>query len=590
MPMRNNRQISGKTPRPRRAGPSGLPPASSQPKEPLTPANHTPTKWRISMLSRPWVVSSVFVLLLATVAWIAVKPRWETNDDPGMMMLAHGVGLAAEPTPNIVYSNVLWGHLVQAMPSLGHATGYATATAACLLVAAWSLMFALNIRLAGGTGPLIAVLLCVICLIRAFTVWQFTVTAGLVMVSGVAVALVALREPSAARRLTLLSVACLLAMLSSLIRLEAAALVVLVAFPLFVSREYLRRPETLMAGGIVLSFVLATYLYSRATYGGEEWDTFRAFEPVRWAITDFQAGAQLRAAPEVMARHGVFPDELALLERWGFLSPELTDPMRWAPALDELGATEYREGAWAGARAGLQALARPGLLWLAACAVCLALMRPSWRILVCWAIFVGTICLLGVLGRPGVERVYVAPLVTLAISPLFSPLGGVKDESPRWRAMGSVLLLALIAILYVPDMLTRARANDASFRAYARAIASVGDEDIVAWGFRFPYQLAYPPLGPIPSMDTKHLALGGFTYVPYAYTATEERAGRGVLDRMRSPEGVLVAADDFELNLLNRYLGRRSGEFAASETIVDMPGLKLSRWKVRPISGAETRR
>ena len=67
---------------------------------------------------RPRAVVALAVFAVAfALACTLLSPRWETNDDVGMAMAAHGFGLAVAPTPALIYSNVLWGHLVQAIPS-----------------------------------------------------------------------------------------------------------------------------------------------------------------------------------------------------------------------------------------------------------------------------------------------------------------------------------------------------------------------------------------------------------------------------------------------------------------------------------------
>src|SRR5690242_5295495 len=114
---------------------------------------------------------------------VAFAPlRWETNDDPGMAMAAHGYGLAAIGTPNLVYSNVLWGHLVRAIPSLGGVLGYSLAALAALFAAGWTLLHAT--RRAGA--PWYAAIAGVyVVVIPAVLAPQFTLTAGLLTAAAV---------------------------------------------------------------------------------------------------------------------------------------------------------------------------------------------------------------------------------------------------------------------------------------------------------------------------------------------------------------------------------------------------------------------
>jgi len=55
---------------------------------------------------------------------MAIEPRWETNDDVAMAMVAHGFGIAAHPSPHIVFSNSIWGFVAQALHRLTPLPGY----------------------------------------------------------------------------------------------------------------------------------------------------------------------------------------------------------------------------------------------------------------------------------------------------------------------------------------------------------------------------------------------------------------------------------------------------------------------------------
>lgn len=62
--------------------------------------------------------------MAALSTWFA--PVWETNDD--VAMVAHGYGFADQPSPNLLFSNVIWGHLVQSLNGLFGLQGYSVGT------------------------------------------------------------------------------------------------------------------------------------------------------------------------------------------------------------------------------------------------------------------------------------------------------------------------------------------------------------------------------------------------------------------------------------------------------------------------------
>ena len=97
----------------------------------------------------PALLSFLLVATLIVSLFLAFEPRWETNDDLAMSMIAHGYGLAAYDSPQLVFSNILWGYLVRALPAINGVLGYSLATIGVLLVYGWAILYFL-IRLGIG--------------------------------------------------------------------------------------------------------------------------------------------------------------------------------------------------------------------------------------------------------------------------------------------------------------------------------------------------------------------------------------------------------------------------------------------------------
>ena len=58
----------------------------------------------------------------------AFDPRWESNDDVTMSMVAHGYGIASYGSDLLFFSNVLWGSFVRSLPMIDGILGYSIAT------------------------------------------------------------------------------------------------------------------------------------------------------------------------------------------------------------------------------------------------------------------------------------------------------------------------------------------------------------------------------------------------------------------------------------------------------------------------------
>src|SRR4051794_20988339 len=75
----------------------------------------------------PFLTALLFTAVLATIAIRILPPFWETNDDVGMAMILDGYGLAAYPSPGILFPNILYGYALAALPQIGDISRYGLA-------------------------------------------------------------------------------------------------------------------------------------------------------------------------------------------------------------------------------------------------------------------------------------------------------------------------------------------------------------------------------------------------------------------------------------------------------------------------------
>ncbi len=187
-------------------------------------------------------IAAAFVLFLCLV----FGARWETNDNVAMSMVAHGYGVAAFGSPNLIFSNVLWGHLVRAIPQINGILGYSIATLGVLITVGTVLLFGLY-RL--GAGYTASLFLLVLLLARPVLLPQFTINAGLLLVGAIICWHLYARQID---RQALLA-GCLLAFAGWLVRSNEFLLLLLVALPLLPWRILLRRRSSQVS---ILALVL----------------------------------------------------------------------------------------------------------------------------------------------------------------------------------------------------------------------------------------------------------------------------------------------------------------------------------------------
>ncbi|MBX9778454.1 MAG: hypothetical protein K2Y71_29115 [Xanthobacteraceae bacterium] len=508
---------------------------------------------------QPAIFSLGLVAIQTTALYLVFEPRWETNDDVAMSMVAHGYGLTVQGSPHLIFSNVLWGYVVRAIPSIGGVSGYAVATIVSLGIVGWSILHCLH-RLGVAYG--IALLAVVLILLRPLQFPQFTITAGLLVVAAVVV----LQAYDHLRSTTLLLTGCALLLASFLVRQLEFILVLFVGIPLLPWQALLQRREAqfaLPALGLALTIAFAMDAWS---YSGQEWSTFSELNGIRGQFTDFGAGPRLLQQPEILARHGYSQNDISLVEHWFFVDPNIASPVALTSMFTELGrpAPLALESVRSGMLA-IEALAAPELLPLLLVALALLIVAPHWRVAIAWALCLAAVFTIGALGKPGAVRVYV-PLVALLI--VASLMFGLRDSITQRRVVAGTLLIGCLFNLY--RLIPEASASAQKIQQVQVDMAQLPQGPIVIWGASFPFEYAFPPLREIKSDAPKIYGLDVFTLAPFSVGSSEYAAGRGLVERLQSSDGLPIIVLQNNVEMLRKYclerLGKRLTETSTRET------------------------
>ncbi|MCW1979066.1 hypothetical protein [Xanthomonas campestris] len=501
---------------------------------------------------------SVLLVLLLCLCW---PPRWETNDDVGMSMLAHGYGIADAGSPNIVFSNVVWGAVVRSLPTVAGVNGYALATLGTLMLVGAIVLHGL-VRL--GNHWLTAAAAATLMLIRPVLFPQFTVNAGLLAVAGLVCLCVYAHVRS--RRALWCGVAALF--LSYLIRSQELLLVLAVAVPLlwrFSTRGSLGQAEAvrrrtgpvwieshwIALGVLALAIALAGWLDWYA-YQAPEWRAFRELNLSRAPYTDFGATQSLLQRPDLLARYGYSANDITLVSRWFFVDPALANPVALRAMLADAGFVLVRDTGLQSGWHGVTMLLHPRLLPLLVPAALLALLRPRWPIALTWMLCIGAMFLLGFLGRPGVMRVYVPVISLLLIAPLLVP--SMVNRSTR--VIKGLLLIA--TVWSANTSLTAWRTTEAQDFSQRQALQSLPHGSVASWGSTFPLEAAYPVLGRSDTAPRYRLySLGAFTLVPNSVAARRSLTGHGLVAQFQQPDGVTLFGNPQLFALLDLYCQQR---------------------------------
>jgi hypothetical protein len=487
---------------------------------------------------------------------LAFEPIWETNDDVGMSMVAHGYGLASYGSPCLVFSNVLWGYLVRDIPAINGVLGYSVATMAVLLAVGWATLYFL-LRL--GAGYLSSFFVVILLIARPTLFPQFTINAGLLT----AAAVIGWRVHARFGDLGSLLVSCTLAFCGYLVRSDMFLLVLVVALPLLPWRALRERRRMRMAFVSLGVSITAAAALDHGAYSGQEWQPFLELDPLRAAFTDYRAGEHLKQHPEIMAQYGYSRNDIDLIRSWFFVDPRMVDPKSLNGMLTELGPLSLQPGNATLGLASIKALASPKLLPLLLCCALLFVVMPRrWPVAIAWLLFLVTLFAMGMLGRPGVLRVYVPVISLLLVGPIM--VSGVQWEG-RWVV---VFVLFTACVWNAWQLIPEASISSAAERQVQKDIKQLPAGLLFAWGRSFPYQLAFPVFANDPNARLVRLySLGSDTLAPYAVATAEEKSGRGMIERLRSAEGVSVIAAQERIEMLHKYCQEHlDGTLSAIET------------------------
>lgn len=486
-------------------------------------------------------ISAAFVLSLCLV----MEARWETNDDVAMSMVAHGYGVAAFGSPNLIFSNVLWGHLVRAVPQINGILGYSTVMLYVLIIAGAIVLFGLCRLAAGYIAPLSMLALL---LVRPVLFPQFTINAGLMLVGAVICCHLFARQNN---RPALL-IGCLLAFSSFLVRSNEFLLVFFVALPLLPWRTLLLRRSSQVALLALILVMAVSTVIDRKAYQGQEWQAFNELNAVRAPFNDFGADEHLKKRPDILGRYGFSINDIDLIREWFFVDPEIANPHALRAMLDELGLLPTKGNSAAKGWDGIETLWDAKLLPIVLAALLLALLRPSWRVAASWGLCIGAVFAIGLSGRPGVIRVYVPLVCLLAIAPFLT------GQFSAWRNRLCTIVLIVAAVLNTSLVFAESKAAQITSEQAREGLEAFPRNPVVIWGIGFPLEEVYPVMGAsAAAMSLKFYGLGAFTLAPFSVAFTEQQKGRGMINLLVKETGIPIVANQKCLRYLETYCKER---------------------------------
>ena len=446
-----------------------------------------------------------------------------------------------------MFSNVPWGYFLGAIPPFARVLGYYLATVA-VLCAVGAEIFHGMLRL--GAGAPACLTMPALVTIRPILFQPFMVNAGLRLSAALVCWHVYARQNSP----LVLGTGCVLAFLSYLVRIHEFLLVPLVALPLMPYRPLWRKPVARGALALLIRAIAMAAIFDARKYQRKELEPFNQLNSARAAFTDFGANEELKQHPDILERHGFSINDVELVSTWFFVDTSIAGPNLLRSMLSELGVLPAGSNSWANAWLTLKALWLPEIRPLLAVALILALLRPGYGIAASWLLFLAAIIIMGVLGRPGILRVYVPPISLLAVAPFL----GDKAFRPLRPLAG--LLLATAATIDGAAAIENSKNFELAAIEDRRKFAAFPTKPVVIWGASFPFERICSVLGASPAAMTYSLyGLGVSTWAPFSVAFAEQKRQRGVVDRLRHSTGMPFLANEMEYVFSGKYCSDHYG-------------------------------
>jgi len=494
------------------------------------------------------VMCLLWSIVLVGTLCLLFEPRWETNDDVGMSMVAQGFGIAAYPSPYTIFSNILWGYFVHIFPTINGVPGYSLATFMVLVLVGTTIqLFLIQI----GVRKDFAFLLVLVIIARPTVFPQFTINAGLLTVSAVIGWNVYHRQLNVGS----LILSCIMAFLGFLIRSQEFLFVLLVALPYIPWHRIKDDRRFQLALTILVGLIAAAKAIDYFAYSTVEWDRFRSLNLIRAAYTDFGAVAQLQKRTDILQRFGYSENDLTLIGNFFFADPSIANPEKLQGMLSSLDTLPFLTVNFNMAFNVFSSLVGKELLPLTSLAVALNILLPSKNNLYVWGIFIFLLFFQGLLGRPSPIRVCI-PVVTFII------LVSVFSSNFSSAKILIVLLLSFSSVFMNIKELQDESRNTKQLTGMAQSIVKQlpFDNSYVNWGAAFPFEYIYPVLdGDVGLKKVNLYSLGVFTLAPFSISYKEEDNGEGFIKRFRSTDGIKIILKPNYLPLLEIYCKEHFG-------------------------------
>lgn len=470
--------------------------------------------------------------ILFTIIYI-FPPYWNTNDDVGMSMRAHGYGIGSIPTAFIQNSNVVWGYFIQILPSdIFGIPGYSFATYLIIYIFLMSVCLFVVINKINKEKIILIFLTILLISFRPIISPQFTINAGLITIAG----FIFLKIYFQLNSIKYLIISFICFFLGFIIRENMFFAISFVALSFIANRDLIFNRKIFFFSLLLISILIGAKNYNNYSYNTGEMKKYSDFQKARLYWKDYYGF--LRVTDDVLTKHQFSRNDVRLLNYWFFADPYLADAERLNTMRADMPP-----------RLNLRTISRIkkaiGYLWegqaifpLSLCAFLILIFCPSLRLRLSWLSLLIILIYLAYLGRVAIDRIYLPLIILLIVIPLLEFIK--KDVSKK-------KVYIMIAIFFICNNLNfysvihnHSEINEKSKDFHQEDFNFLNKVDyFVSFGGAFPYLWAYPVI-PRKNFGFRIYGLGTSFFNPYSVSQIEENNNNGLIKQLKSDEGLII--------------------------------------------------
>lgn len=474
------------------------------------------------MDKKVFIVGVVTIVLSLIFIYIFYTPYWLTNDDAGMAMAVYGYGSCMQGNPNIVYSNIIWGHIVKYFPSFFDIQGYTWCQYIVIVLSVFLVFYCVNEY---DNNIFICILLCVSMLFYACVLPAFTTTSGYSTLAASLCFITFLNK----RKKGFIVLAFLFAFLGFLIRKEEFFLVCLCSLPMVPWKKFLASNISIFFSCSLVFLLILSSLINNKSYSGPEWQAFHHWNQVRTFLVDYGGASTLIEQEDIIKKFNYTKNDLYLLGNFFFVDASIADAEKIEMMKSNIKLDKIIKGSYDNGIKSIKTF-RDGVLGIMTIIFFLILTKKiNYKLIIALLLVIATFFFIGFMGRPSQERIYY-PVSFLLIS--FALISKKTDILDRYIWIDGNVLTFCLFLLFIFSISRFSHVNHAyqrkDFDFIKEDVAIMQDEDIIVFAASFPVEIMYKPFSKISDIDKfsfQWLSAGSFH--PYArnYFNIEDRNG-----------------------------------------------------------------